>query len=101
MAWERNIWLSSGTARDATGLGALRQDGSEEVGELVAQHAGATSSGSPRRPTGFRAGDVWLEQALAQLRRGRGTVGDHRDLRVAIQRPRVEVDGAEAHDVVG
>ena len=53
------------------------------------------------RLAALRACDVRLEQPLLEQRRGVGAPRDHRDLRVPVERPRVEVDRAEADDVVG
>ena len=53
--------------------------------------------GSP----GLRAGDVRLEEPLLDERGDFCAPRDHHDLRVAVERPGVEVHGAEADDVVG
>ena len=53
------------------------------------------------RLASLRARDVRLEQPLLEQRRGGRAPGDHRDLRVPVESPGVEVDRAEAGDVVG
>ena len=64
-----------------------------------------TSSRAARVSRGWLAG---RERAMSgsnrrsSTKRGElGAAGDHHDLRVAVERPGVEVDGAEADDVVG
>src|SRR4029079_12924008 len=68
---------------------------SEEVRQLVPEPAldpvDARGGLAP-----LRALDVGTEQPLLEQRGGVGASRDHRDLGVPVERPRIEVDGAEA-----
>ena len=93
-----------------------RRDHERQPAELVAPHLGSylltgTSRARTRAPTpGARAvppaasapgaGDVGREQPLLERVREVRAAGEHHDLRVAVQRPRIEVQRAEAHLVV-
>src|SRR4051812_32886365 len=72
----------------------------EEERQLVPEPALETSAHRRARLAALRTGDVGLEQPLLEERCCRRAPRDHRDLRVAVERPRVEVDGAEADGVV-
>src|ERR687897_2375303 len=75
--------------------------GSEVVRELVAKPALEAVARARWWLPAVRAGDVGLEQPLVQQRGSLGAAGDNHDFRVAIEGPCVEVDRAEAGDVVG
>jgi hypothetical protein len=56
---------------------------------------------SPRGLARARAGDVRLEEPLLDERGSLCAPRDHHDLRVAVERPGVEIHGAETDDIVG
>src|SRR5829696_6306408 len=91
---------TSFSARSRGGSDASRQacvvtrGSSQVVRELVGEPARDALARAGRWFAALRAGDVGLEQLLAHACRGLRAPGDHHELRVAVQRPRVEVDGA-------
>lgn len=72
--------------------------GSEKVRQFVPEPASGAVADPRRRSPRLRALDVRLEETLLEQPGSYGAAGDHRQLRVAVEGPGVEIHRAEADD---